>query len=44
MLLIFVWVHGCLGIHFWLRLYAPYRRALPILIALAILIPISARR
>ena len=42
MLLIFVWVHGCLGIHFWLRLYAPYRRALPILIALAILIPISA--
>jgi adenylate cyclase len=42
MLLIFVWVHGCLGIHFWLRLYAPYRRALPILIALAILIPVSA--
>jgi len=42
MLLIFVWVHGCLGIHFWLRLYPPYRRALPILIALAIFIPVSA--
>lgn len=42
MLLIFVWVHGCLGIHFWLRLYAPYRRALPILIAFAILIPVAA--
>src|SRR5262249_12754821 len=30
------------GIHFWLRLYSPYRRALPILIAFAILIPVAA--
>jgi adenylate cyclase len=41
-LLIIVWVHGCLGIHFWLRLYGPYRRAMPILLTLAILIPLAA--
>jgi adenylate cyclase len=35
-------VHGCIGIHFWLRLYAPYRRVLPLLIALAIIIPLAA--
>jgi len=42
LLLIIVWVHGCIGIHFWLRLYAPYRRALPLLLALAIIIPLAA--
>lgn len=42
LLLIIVWVHGCVGIHFWLRLYAPYRRILPLLIALAIIIPLAA--
>ncbi len=42
LLLVIVWVHGCIGIHFWLRLYAPYRRAIPILLALAILIPVAA--
>ena len=29
LLLVIVWVHACIGIHFWLRLYAPYRRAVP---------------
>jgi adenylate cyclase len=42
LLLVIVWVHGCLGIHFWLRLYAPYRRAMPLLLAIAIVVPIAA--
>ncbi len=41
-LLLIVWIHGCIGIHFWLRLYAPYRRFQPILAFLAIIIPIAA--
>ena len=42
LLLIIVWVHGCIGIHFWLRLYAPYRRVFPVLLTLAVLIPLAA--
>lgn len=41
-LLLIVWIHGCIGIHFWLRLYAPYRKFQPILLFVAILIPIAA--
>jgi len=42
LLLVIVWVHGCIGLHFWLRLYAPYRRAMPVLLALAIVVPLAA--
>jgi adenylate cyclase len=42
LLLFIVWVHGCLGIHFWLRLYTPYRRAMPLLLAAAIVVPLAA--
>jgi adenylate cyclase len=42
LLLIIVWVHGCMGIHFWLRLYPPYRRVFPILLTLAVLIPLAS--
>jgi adenylate cyclase len=35
-------VHGCMGIHFWLRLYKPYRRIFPLLLAIAVLIPLAA--
>ena len=42
LLLVIVWVHGCIGIHFWLRLYAPYRRAVPLLLAAAIVVPLAA--
>jgi len=42
LLLVIVWVHGCIGIHFWLRLYAPYRRAIPLLLAAAIVVPLAA--
>jgi adenylate cyclase len=33
------WVHGCIGLYFWLRMRAFYRRAAPFLLALAVLIP-----
>jgi adenylate cyclase len=42
LLLIIVWVHACIGIHFWLRLWAPYRRAMPLLLACAIVVPLAA--
>jgi adenylate cyclase len=42
LLLVIVWVHACIGIHFWLRLYAPYRRAIPLFLAAAVVIPLAA--
>jgi adenylate cyclase len=41
-LLLLVWMHGCLGIHFWLRLYQPYRLAQPVLLFIAIAVPLLA--
>ena len=41
-LLVIVWIHGCLGLHFWLRLHAPYRAMQPVLLFLAITIPLAA--
>ena len=41
-LLVMVWTHGCIGIHFWLRLYSPYRAMAPVLLFLAIAIPLAA--
>jgi adenylate cyclase len=41
-LLLLVWAHGCLGIHYWLRLYTPYRNAAPVLLFLAISVPLAA--
>jgi adenylate cyclase len=40
--LLVVWLHGCIGIHFWLRLYPPYRAAQPVLLFLAIAVPLAA--
>jgi adenylate cyclase len=42
LLLVIVWVHGCMGIHFWLRLSPAYRRIFPLLLTLAVIIPLSA--
>jgi adenylate cyclase len=42
LLLIIVWVHGCMGIHFWLRLSPAYRRIFPLLLTLAVIIPLAA--
>jgi adenylate cyclase len=39
-LLLVVWLHGCLGLHFWLRLRPWYRRAVPWLYAVALLMPV----
>ena len=33
------WVHGCIGLYFWLRMRAFYKRAAPFLLAAAVLIP-----
>ena len=41
-LVIVVWSHGCMGLHFWLRLKRWYRRSFRIWFALAILIPAMA--
>lgn len=38
-LLLVVWIHGCIGMHFWLRGQAWWRRSQPWLISLANLIP-----
>ncbi|MGH6681984.1 MAG: adenylate/guanylate cyclase domain-containing protein, partial [Bradyrhizobium sp.] len=40
--LVIAWVHGCIGLHFWLRMKAFYRRAAPFLLAAAVLIPTLA--
>lgn len=42
LLLIIVWTHACVGLHFWLRLTRNYDKAFPILLALAVLIPVTA--
>lgn len=41
-LILLVWVHGCIGIHFWLRLKPWYRRVTWPLNALAVLVPVLA--
>jgi adenylate cyclase len=40
--LIIAWVHGCIGLHFWLRMRAFYKRAAPFLLAIAVLVPTLA--
>ena len=38
-LMLLVWVHGAIGIHLWLRMSPSYRRAMPWLLGIAILVP-----
>jgi adenylate cyclase len=33
------WVHGCIGLHFWLRMKPFYKKAAPYLLATALLVP-----
>lgn len=42
LLLLTVWGHGCLGLHYWLRLSERYQRVAPFLLAIAIAIPVLA--
>lgn len=41
-LLLLVWMHGCVGLHFWLRLTGWYERVFPVLLGLAVLVPVTA--
>ncbi len=41
-LVLIVWTHLVIGLHFWLRLRAGYRRALPILYPVAVTVPLLA--
>ncbi|MCW6509167.1 adenylate/guanylate cyclase domain-containing protein [Lichenifustis flavocetrariae] len=41
-LMLVVWIHGCIGVHFWLRLSSFYQRTTPVLLALAVLLPFAA--
>ncbi|HEY1782569.1 MAG TPA: adenylate/guanylate cyclase domain-containing protein [Roseiarcus sp.] len=41
-LLLIVWIHGCLGLHFWLRLKPFYPRVKATLLAVAVLLPALA--
>ena len=42
LLLLVVWAHACVGLHFWLRLRTWYGRALPLAYATALLLPALA--
>jgi len=42
LLLVVVWLHACIGLHFWLRLRPWYRHALPWCYAGALLLPLLA--
>jgi adenylate cyclase len=41
-LLLVAWIHGCIGLYFWLRMKAFYKRAAPFLLAAAVLVPTLA--
>src|SRR3981081_1315930 len=40
--MIIAWVHGCIGLYFWLRMKAFYQSAAPFLLAAAVLVPTLA--
>ncbi|UFZ05325.1 adenylate/guanylate cyclase domain-containing protein [Bradyrhizobium ontarionense] len=42
LLLLLVWIHGCLGLHHWLKFRGWYRVAQPLLVVLAVAVPMAA--
>jgi adenylate cyclase len=40
--LVIAWIHGCIGLYFWLRMRTFFRRAAPFLLAAAVLVPVLA--
>jgi adenylate cyclase len=40
--ILIAWIHGCIGLYFWLRLKAWFKPAAPTLLAIAVLIPTLA--
>ena len=41
-LLLLVWVHGCIGLHHWLKLASWYQRLQPVMLGLAVMVPVAA--
>lgn len=41
-LLLVAWTHGCIGLHFWLRLRPWYRRSFPVILSAWVLVPLLA--
>jgi adenylate cyclase len=39
---IIAWLHGCIGLHLWLRVKPHYRRVAPLLLVVAVLLPTTA--
>jgi adenylate cyclase len=42
LVLLVSWIHGCIGLYFWLRMKAFFKRAAPFLLAAALLVPTLA--
>lgn len=42
LLLVIVWLHGMIGLHYWLRLHGWYRALQPALLAVAVAVPLLA--
>ncbi|MHC5655838.1 adenylate/guanylate cyclase domain-containing protein [Stappia sp. ICDLI1TA098] len=42
LLMLIVWTHAMIGLHFWLRTYPSYRRFMPAMAAFAVLVPALA--
>ena len=40
--MLIAWIHGCIGLYFWLRMKAFYKRAAPYLLAAVVLVPTLA--
>ncbi|MEZ5924560.1 MAG: adenylate/guanylate cyclase domain-containing protein [Hyphomicrobiaceae bacterium] len=40
LLLVIVWTHGCIGLHFWLRLWPGYRPLQPLALVVAVAVPL----
>jgi adenylate cyclase len=41
-MLVLVWVHGCIGLNYWLRLTPWYAHVRPVLLGLAVALPVAA--
>ncbi|HKZ06904.1 MAG TPA: adenylate/guanylate cyclase domain-containing protein [Methylomirabilota bacterium] len=42
LMLVLVWIHGCMGVHFWLRFQPAYARVAQALFGVALLVPVLA--
>lgn len=40
--LLVAWIHGCIGVYFWLRLKRSFPKTAPVLLGLAVLLPVLA--